>query len=101
MNGGFNARDPRARRLAAAQEEEEEKGSPAAGIAKAIGAIALALVLGVGSAYGYFVFSTPKLNVAPSQQAVPTTQPSTTPSPSATKSALLQPPAATRTLLIG
>lgn len=103
-NGGINARDPRARRLAAQQEEEEESGSPAAAVAKAIGAIALALVLGAGSAYGYFVVSTPKLHVSPNQQAIPTSPastPSTTPSPSATKSASVQPSTAARTLYIG
>ena len=100
LNGGNKERDPRARRLAA-QEDEEEKGSPAAGIAKAFGAIVLALVLGAGSAYGYFVVSTPKLNVTPSQQAVPTA-PATTPSPSpsATKSAFLNPPAPGSSLLV-
>ncbi len=102
-NVGINARDPRARRLAAQQEEEEESGSPAADVAKALGAIVLALVLGAGSAYGYFVVSTPKLQVSPNQQAIPTSPastPSITPSPSATKSASVQPPAA-RALLIG
>ncbi|HEU0026943.1 MAG TPA: hypothetical protein VFQ25_07485 [Ktedonobacterales bacterium] len=101
--GGLNARDPRARRLAAQQEDDEE-GSPAAGFAKALGAIVLALALGAGSAYGYFIVSTPKLHIPPGQQATPTAAPSTTPpasaSPSATKSALLGPPAGERTLLI-
>ncbi len=97
------ARDPRARRFAAQQEEEEEKGSPAAAFAKAIGAIVLALVLGAGSAYGYFIMSAPKLHVPPSQQAIPTapaSTPSTTPSASATKSALIQPSAGARALFI-
>jgi hypothetical protein len=102
--GAPNTRDPRARRLAAQQEEDEE-GSPGAGFAKALGAIVLALALGAGSAYGYFIVSVPKLHVPAGQQstptAVPSTTPSTTPSPSATKSALLHPPGAERTLLIG
>lgn len=101
--GGANARDPRARRLTAEQEDDEES-SPAAGFAKALGAIVLALALGAGSAYGYFIASAPTLHAPAGQQSTPTAAPSTTPStvpsPSATKAALLQPPAAGRTLLI-
>jgi hypothetical protein len=102
LNGGNKSRDPRARRFAA-QQEEEEKSSPAAAIAKTLGAIVLALVLGAGSAYGYFVVNVPSLHVSPDQQATPpspTSAPSASPSPSATKSALQQRPATVLTLLV-
>lgn len=42
-------------------EEEEETGSRGAVIGKALLAIGLALVVGAGAAYGYYVFSTPKV----------------------------------------
>ena len=55
-------RDPRAaRRGAPQQEEEEETSSPGAAIGKALMAIVLALALGAGAAYGYYMFSTPKI----------------------------------------
>lgn len=56
----MNARDPRARR-GFAQAEEEEESSGAAAFGKALVAIILALVIGAGAAYGYYIYSTPKL----------------------------------------
>lgn len=68
LNGGMSANNLRSRLMAGQEEEDdEEEGSPGAGIAKAIGAIVLALVLGIGAAYGYYVLSTPKLQATPYQ----------------------------------
>ncbi len=77
--------DPRARRGAAVEDEEESTG----GVGKAIGAIVLALLLGAGAAYGYYTFSTPKLNVSASPGATPAASPSAKPgaSPTATPKA--------------
>lgn len=86
--GGLNGRDARGRHFAA-QDEEEEETSAGATAAKALGSIVLALALGGGVAYGYYVMSAPKLNVPASQQAAPaassTASPSVSPAPSATK----------------
>jgi hypothetical protein len=70
-------RDPRAARRGAPQSEEEEETSPGAAIGKGLLAIVLALVIGVGAAYGYYVVSTPKIPVNNAAQ------PSSTPSPGA------------------
>lgn len=58
----FDPRDPRSRRPGAGRPiEDEEESSGGAG--KAMGAIVLALLVGAGAAYGYYVVSAPKLNV--------------------------------------
>lgn len=67
-------RDPRAARFGAV-EDEEETTSGAAAFGKALMAILLALVIGVGASYGYYVFSTPK---APPSVSPPTATPSAT-----------------------
>jgi hypothetical protein len=70
-------RDPRAARLGAV-EEEEETASGAAAFGKALMAILLALVIGAGGSYGYYIFSTPK---APANVSPPTATPTSTKSP--------------------
>ena len=98
----MNAGNLRSRLMANQQEEEaEEEGSPAAGVAKALGAIVLALVLGIGAAYGYYVLSAPKLQATPYQPPAPTKAPTVAPTPSATSTGFTQPPAGSRTMLIG
>lgn len=62
---GFDPRDPRARR--GAQVEEEEESSGAAAFGKALMAIFMALLIGVGAAYGYYVYSTPKIPASATQ----------------------------------
>jgi hypothetical protein len=57
----MNARDPRAARRGLAQIEEEEESSGAGAFGKALVAIVLALVIGAGAAYGYYIYSTPKI----------------------------------------
>lgn len=85
--GSLNGRDARGRRFAA--QDEEEETSAGATAARALGSIVLALALGGGVAYGYYVVSAPKLNVPASQQVAPaassTASPSVSPAPSATK----------------
>lgn len=65
-------RDPRAARRGAVEEEETTSGAAAFG--KAMLAIVLALVIGAGASYGYYIVSTPK---APTSAAQPTTTPTT------------------------
>lgn len=64
--GRPDLRDPR--RGAA---EEDEDTSPAAAFGKAVMAIILALMIGAGLAYGYYVYSTPKLSTNNAQPAQP------------------------------
>lgn len=66
-------RDPRAARRGA-QQDEEETSSAGAAIGKALMAMILALVIGAGAAYGYYIVSTPKI---PVNNAAPTTTPTT------------------------
>lgn len=47
--------------------EEEEETSSAAAFGKAVMAILMALLIGVGAAYGYYVYSTPKIPASSSQ----------------------------------
>lgn len=47
--------------------EEEEETSGAAAFGKALMAIVMALLIGVGAAYGYYVYSTPKIPASNSQ----------------------------------
>jgi len=61
----MDARDPRARR--GQVEEEEEETSRGAAFGKAVLAIVLALVIGAGAAYGYYLYSTPKIPTGVSQ----------------------------------
>lgn len=68
--GMAGAHDPRAARRGEAVEEEES--SNAAVVGKALMAIILALLVGAGAAYGYYMYSTPK-------PPANTAQPSTTP----------------------
>jgi len=63
--GMMDARDPRARR--GQVEEEEEETSRGAAFGKAVLAIVLALVIGAGAAYGYYLYSTPKIPTGVSQ----------------------------------
>ncbi len=69
-------RDPRAARRGAVEEEETTSGAGAFG--KALLAIVLALVIGAGASYGYYVVSTPK---APTSAIQPTTTPTKTTTP--------------------
>jgi hypothetical protein len=87
--------------MAAQAEEDEEEGSAAAGFVKGLGVIILALILGAGAAYGFYVVSTPRLNATPYQLPTQTTSPAVSPSPSSTKTGLLQPPSSGPTLRIG
>jgi hypothetical protein len=64
----MSARDPRAARRGQAQVEEEESSRGAA-FGKALLFIVLALAIGAGAAYGYYLYSTPKLPASLSQPA--------------------------------
>jgi hypothetical protein len=63
--GMMDARDPRARR--GQVEEDDEETSRGAAFGKALLAIVLALVIGAGAAYGYYLYSTPKIPAGVSQ----------------------------------
>ncbi len=64
--------DPRGLRGGQA-EDEEEAASRGAVFGKALLAIVLALVIGAGAAYGYYIYSTPKV---PSNAGQPSSAPS-------------------------
>lgn len=98
MAGGrIDPRDPRSLRrglldTSASAAVEEKKGGIGFGAAFLI--ILLMFVLGVGAAYGYWKYSTPKLpvnNGAPAATPATTGSPSASPSPSATKHAFAVP----------
>jgi hypothetical protein len=65
------ARDPRAARRGDAATEEDTSSAGAA-FGKALLAIIMGLVIGAGAAYGYYMYSTPKIPAS-------VIQPSTTP----------------------
>ncbi|MDE3231476.1 MAG: hypothetical protein KGO05_16475, partial [Chloroflexota bacterium] len=75
-------RDPRALRRGFAQEEEEEETSGAAAFGKGLLTIVLALLIGAGAAYGYYVVSTPKPPAATTPSASPSASPKASPSAS-------------------
>ncbi len=68
--GMAGARDPRAARRDEAADEDAT--SPGAAFGKALLAIILALLIGAGAAYGYYIYSTPKI---PANAAQPSTTP--------------------------
>ncbi|MFI5277799.1 MAG: hypothetical protein ACHQ1E_11060 [Ktedonobacterales bacterium] len=81
--GAIDQRDPRARRGMPQPEEEETSGAAAFG--KGLMAIIMALLIGAGAAYGYYVYSTPKLPAGIAQPpAAPTTAPTAAPTTSPT-----------------
>lgn len=85
--GAIDQRDPRARRGMPQPEEEETSGAAAFG--KGLMAIFMALLIGAGAAYGYYIYSTPKLPAGISQPpaASPTTAPTVSPTAAPTKTA--------------
>lgn len=98
MAGGrVDPRDPRSLRrglldTSASAAVEEKKGT--VGLGSAFLIILLMFILGVGAAYGYWKYSTPKLpvnNGAPAATPAATGSPSASPSPSATKHAFTMP----------
>lgn len=75
-------RDPRALRRGLVQEEDEEETSGAAAFGKGLLTIVLALLIGLGAAYGYYVVSTPKPPAAATPDATPSASPKASPSAS-------------------
>lgn len=76
--------DARGARPGAAAEDEEDTSSKGMGFGKALGIILLALILGAGAAYGYYMLSAPK-------PPATTTQPGASPATGASSSGLLAP----------
>lgn len=104
--GAIDQRDPRARRGMPQPEEEETSGAAAFG--KGLMAIVMALLIGAGAAYGYYVFSTPKLPAGLAQPpsaptSAPTTAPNASPTakPTSTSSGLRSTPALPGVALAG